>query len=253
MGYVEFVRFNIFPYGINTNMYSYYILHKILAIQNIQCETLGTLEQMFMEDGYHIEKINAQDQPMPTNPCDYSAIVILGGPMAVYDDLTYLKDEQELITKSIKDGIPLLGICLGSQLIAQAIGGRVYKAKKKEIGWHSVYLTPSGRNDLFRGNTQEIINVFQWHGDTYDLPTYVKILAYSDLYPQAFRIGSAIGIQFHLEVDESLIQTWMNEYHADVAAEKIRPEGILPAPSELDRLAAQCRQVYNNFAVVLKK
>jgi GMP synthase-like glutamine amidotransferase len=228
------------------------MLGKILAIQNIQCETLGTLEDMFMQDGYHIEKMNAQDHPLPNNPCAYEAIVILGGPMAVYDNLSYLKKEQELITKSIQSGIPLLGICLGSQLIAQAVGGRVYKAKKREIGWHNVYLTASGRNDLFKGSTQTM-RVFQWHGDTYDLPTKVKILAYSDLYPQAFRIGSAVGIQFHLEVDRTLIQIWMNEYHADLVAEKIRPESIFPAPSEIDRLAVQCRQVYNNFAGDLHK
>ena len=234
-------------------MYPHYMLHKILAIQNIQCETLGTLERMFMEDGYDIEKMNAQDHPVPTNPQDYEAIVILGGPMAVYDNLAYLEKEQELIVKAIKRSVPLLGICLGSQLIAQAVGGRVYKGKKKEIGWQNVYLTPSGRNDIFRGSTQKGIRVFQWHGDTYDLPINAKILAYSDLYPQAFRIESAIGIQFHIEVDGSLIQTWMNEYRADLMAEKIRPESILPAPSEIDGLAVQCRQLYNNFAIMLQK
>jgi GMP synthase-like glutamine amidotransferase len=211
------------------------------------------LEQMFTRDGYHIEKMNAQNEPVSTSPRGYDAIVILGGPMAIYDNLPYLQKEQELIRNAIKNDTPVLGICLGSQLIAQAAGGHVYKAKKKEIGWHNVYLTPSSRNDLFRGITQEMIRVFQWHGDTYDLPANVKILAYSDLYPQAFRIGSAVGIQFHFEVDEPLIRTWIKEYNTDLMAEKIRPERILPASCDLEQLAAQCRQVYNNFANVLQK
>jgi GMP synthase (glutamine-hydrolysing) len=229
------------------------VLPKILSVQNVGCETLGMFEQMFMQDGYHVEKINAQNDRVPVNPRDYDAIVILGGPMAVYDNLSYLQEEQELIRNTIMNDTPLLGVCLGSQLIAQAAGGRVYKAKKKEIGWDKVYLTPSSSNDIFRGITDKTIRVFQWHGDTYDLPANVKILAYSDLYTQAFRIGSAVGIQFHCEVDEPMIRTWMKEYNADLVAENIRPEHILPTPRDLEQIAAQCRQVYNNFARVLQK
>ena len=208
---------------------------------------------MFVHDGYHIEKVNMQNDPVPTSPLGYDAIVILGGPMAVYDNLPYLQKEQELIRNAMRNDTPVLGICLGSQLIAQAAGGRVYKGRKKEIGWHNVYLTPASSNDIFRGFTDKMIRIFQWHGDTYDLPANAKILAYSDLYPQAFRIGSAVGIQFHFEVDEPLIQTWMMEYSADLIAEKIKPESILPAPCELEELEARCRHIYNNFARVLQK
>jgi GMP synthase (glutamine-hydrolysing) len=229
------------------------VLPKILSVQNIRCETLGLLEGMFVHDGYHIEKVNMQNDPLPASPLGYDAIVILGGPMAVYDNLPYLQKEQELIRNAMRNDIPVLGICLGSQLIAQAAGGRVYKGRKKEIGWYNVYLTPASSNDIFRGFTDKMIRIFQWHGDTYDLPANAKILAYSDLYPQAFRIGSAVGIQFHFEVDQSLIQTWMNEYSANLITEKIKPDSILPAAGELEELAARCRQIYNNFARVLQK
>lgn len=222
-------------------------------MQNIGCETLGLLEQMFLHDGYDIEKVNTQNDPVPINPLGYDAIVILGGPMAVYDNLPFLQKEQELIRNAVKNDTPLLGICLGSQLIAQAAGGRVYKGKKKEIGWYNVYLTPASSNDIFRGFTDKMIKIFQWHGDTYDLPANAKILAYSDLYPQAFRIGSAVGIQFHFEVDEPLIQTWMKEYRADLTAERIMPESMLPASSEMEEIAAQGRRIYNNFTRVLQK
>jgi GMP synthase (glutamine-hydrolysing) len=228
-------------------------LPKILSVQNIGCEPLGLLEQMFVSDGYNIEKINAQNDFVPTNPLEYDAVIILGGPMAVYDNLAYLQKEQELIRNAIKNETPLLGICLGSQLIAQATGGHVYKGKKKEIGWHNVYLTPASSNDIFRGFTNKTIKIFQWHGDTYDLPANAKILAYSDLYPQAFRIGSAVGIQFHFEVNEHIIQTWMNEYSDDLSTEKIKPESLLPAATELEELTTQGRRIYNNFTRVLQK
>jgi GMP synthase-like glutamine amidotransferase len=208
---------------------------------------------MFVSDGYDIQKVNAQNDPVPTSPLGYDAVIILGGPMAVYNNLVYLRKEQELIRNAIKNETPLLGICLGSQLIAQAAGGRVYKGKKKEIGWYNVYLTPASSNDIFRGLTSKTIRIFQWHGDTYDLPANAKILAYSDLYPQAFRIGSAVGIQFHFEVDKHLIQTWMNEYSDDLITEKIKPESLLPAPTQLEELAIQGRRIYHNFTKVLQK
>ena len=107
---------------------------KILSVQNIRFETLGLLEHMFMHDGYQVEKVNAQNDSVPTSPLGYDAIVILGGPMSVHDDLHYLQKEQVLISNAMKNDTPVLGICLGSQLIAQAAGGRVYKGKKKEIG-----------------------------------------------------------------------------------------------------------------------
>ena len=225
---------------------------RILAVQNIACETLGAFEQMFRNDGFEIVKINAQSDPIPASSKGYDAIVILGGPMAVYDSFPNLLRERDLIRDAIKNDTPVLGVCLGSQLIAQAAGGRVYRGKVKEIGWHDVYVTPASSNDIFRGVTDKTIRVFQWHGDTYDLPASAKMLAYSDLYPQAFRIKSAVGIQFHLEVDKRLIESWMREYSAEVSAEKIKPESILSSQSDLEELLARCRTVYNNFTKILK-
>jgi GMP synthase (glutamine-hydrolysing) len=221
-------------------------------VQNVACETLGTLEHMFRADGFEIEQISAQCDPVPVTTKGYDAIVILGGPMAVYDNLPHLQREQDLIKDAIKSNTPVLGVCLGSQLIAQAAGGRVYKGKKKEIGWHSVYVTPASSNDIFRGIIDKTIKVFQWHGDTYDLPVNAKILAYSDIYPQAFRLGSAVGVQFHLEVDRPIIESWMHEYSAEVDAEKIMPESLLPSQSNLEELSKRCKTVYNNFTKVLK-
>jgi GMP synthase-like glutamine amidotransferase len=225
---------------------------RVLSVQNISCETLGTLEGMFRADGFAIETVDAQENRIPASSKDYSAIVILGGPMAVYDDLTYLQREQDLIRDAIKNDVPVLGICLGSQLIAQAAGGRVYKGRKKEIGWHKVSLSPAGRDTLFAGINEKETRVFQWHGDTYDLPSSATVLAYSDLYPQAFRVGSAFGVQFHLEIDRDLIRSWMKEYGREVKDERIQERDILPSAGDLEALLAKCKLVFRNFARMVR-
>jgi GMP synthase (glutamine-hydrolysing) len=224
---------------------------KILSIKNINFETLGTLERLFHLDGYQIENVEAQTETIPINAEQYVAIVILGGPMAAYDNkIANLTKEQELIRNAIKNEIPVLGICLGSQLIAQAIGGRVFRGPKKEIGWFEVTLTPGARENLFKGITDKTLRVFQWHGDTYELPSSAKIMASSNLYPQAFEFGSAVGIQFHLEVNNQMIERWLREYSEEIKREHIKPEDILlPEKTKyITDLYNACKVVHSNFS-----
>jgi GMP synthase-like glutamine amidotransferase len=225
-------------------------LRKVLSVQNISCETLGRLERLFRADGFEIENKSAQELESASS-AGYSAIVILGGPMAVYDNLPYLQKEQELILDAIKNDVPVLGVCLGSQLIAQAAGGRVFKGPKKEIGWFDVSLSEEGRSSLFAG-LDTPMKVFQWHGDTYELPKDVSVLAYSDPYPQAFKIGSAYGVQFHLEVDRSMIESWIQEYDAEVKTERLDRSSIAPRADEIEKLAERCQLVYRNFVRMVR-
>jgi GMP synthase (glutamine-hydrolysing) len=226
---------------------------KILSIQNIEFETLGSLEELIQSDGYEIENIEAQTEPMPQNTGDYTAIIILGGPMAVYDNLGYIIKEQELIRDAIKNKVPVLGICLGSQLIAQAAGGNVYKGSKKEIGWYNVTLNHNDQNDLFKDIKSKSMRVFQWHGDTYDLPSTATIMASSELYPQAFIIGTAVGIQFHLELNYKMIERWTHEYRQELNNENIKPENILSATKDVEDLYDKCKVVYSNFAKLMTR
>jgi GMP synthase-like glutamine amidotransferase len=228
------------------------MVDKILSIQNTSIETLGNLRDLMENDGYEISTIQAGIDDIPIDPRQYSAIIILGGYMSVYDNLTYLNAEQELIRKAHKNRVPILGICLGSQLIAQALGGRVYKGKKKEIGWHDVTINSNGLADIFKGTSSERIRVFQWHGDTYDLPNTSKLLAYSNMYPQAFRIDSIIGILFHLEVNYNMIRQWTEEYISEIKEENLSIEDILTdKKKEFENLLNSCKIVYSNFSKIV--
>jgi GMP synthase-like glutamine amidotransferase len=145
----------------------------------------------------------------------FDGLVIMGGPMGVGDiSHPYLADEIALLAAAVAAGIPVLGICLGAQLLAAALGGRVYRGERPEIGTGSVSLTPDGRADPVLGAAEvDELPVVHWHQDTFDLPAEAVRLARSRLYPnQAFRAGStgghAYGLQFHVEVDRELAGDW---------------------------------------------
>ena len=225
---------------------------KILSIQNIACETLGALEEPLRSEGYELYEIQAPSDQIPKGADEFNAIIILGGPMSVYEGIEYLKKEQALIWDANQKQVPTLGICLGSQLIAGALGGTVHRGIKKEIGWHDIHITSAGLNGLFKGFGQKDLRVFQWHGDTYTLPPNTKILAYSDLYPQAFQIGSAYGLQFHLEVTMGMIRTWLEKYKKETTKEGLNANSILPRKEdEIQELNTKCKKVWSNFSEII--
>lgn len=227
---------------------------KILSIQNISCETLGTLEDLLVSDGYFLVKIQAPEDLIPQSAIEFSAIILLGGPMSVYEGIPYLSKEQFLIRDAFRRNIPVLGVCLGSQLIAGALGGTVYRGVRKEIGWYDVKITDKGLDNLFKGLEQKELKVFQWHGDTYTLPYDAVVLAYSDLYPQAFRIGSAYGLQFHLEVTADMIKVWTEEYREEIRREGIELEKIIARNSDkIEELNKNCSLVWSNFSDIIQR
>lgn len=186
----------------------------VLAIQNTNNEGIATLGKLFEEDGFGITTVLAKKEKIPSmNP---RVIVILGAPESANDDLPYIKDELALIQNAVKNEIPVLGICLGSQLIAKAFGAKVYQGKKKEIGFYSdIEFDNTTKSRLFK-DIQSPATVFHWHGDTFDLPDNAIRLAHSkDYQNQAVKVGSAIGIQFHLEVDAPTIQLWLDKSRDD--------------------------------------
>ncbi len=142
-----------------------------------------------------------------------AGLLFMGGPMSANGDLPFLRREQAIIRDAVEAGKPVLGVCLGAQLIARALGAQVYRNPETEIGWAPVYWTEAARHDpLFHGVTEPEI-LFHWHGETFDLPAGAARLASSELCRnQAFRIGSDVyGLQFHLEVTPDMIADWCAE------------------------------------------
>ena len=180
----------------------------VLVVQNTRIESSGYLGELLSSDGFDITSINAKHETIPNKK--FSLVVILGAPESANDDFPYLIEEQELIKNSVNDDIPVLGICLGSQLIAKTFGAKVYRGPTKEIGFYHDLMF-SNDSKLF-GGFKNPFTVFHWHGDTFDLPTGATRLALSENYPnQAFQYKSAIGLQFHLEVNEQMVNLWLDK------------------------------------------
>ena len=155
-------------------------------------------------------------------------LIIMGGPMGVNEEnkFKWLKAEKDFIKRAIAAGKTILGICLGSQLLAEALGAKVYPNKEKEIGFFPVIKTAAGKQDELFMAVPESWNVFHWHGDTFDLPEGASLLFTSiACHNQAFRKGNCIGIQFHPEVDAPLIQSMVaNERHELIKAGFVQSE-----------------------------
>jgi len=189
-------------------------MRRLLVFQHVPHEILGTLDPLLRDHGFRIRYVNFGRHPETVPDLDrYHGLIVLGGPMNC-DQVTryrHLATEVATIQAAVRVGKPVLGICLGSQLLARALGAHVDRHHTKEIGWYDVAPTDEGRKDpLFRhfGASERI---FQWHGDTFAIPHGAVHLASSDACAhQAFRFGhNAYGLQFHLEVDEPMVRRWL--------------------------------------------
>ena len=187
---------------------------KILVFQHVPYEPLGTLDPLLKSSGFRIRYVNFGREPESRPSLDgYAALIILGGPMNSSEIKSYpnLITEMEIIREAVDRNISVLGICLGAQLLATALGGSVERNPTREIGWYDVDLTAAGANDPVLSMFSEVQRVFQWHEDGIELPPgSVHLAASKASNVQAFRHGDhAYGFQFHLEVNQSLIERWL--------------------------------------------
>lgn len=181
---------------------------KVLVLQNSKIESIGTLGSLLESDGFRLQTIYAKKEKIPTE--NFSLLIILGAAESANDNLSYLSDEQKLIRKSVEKKIPVLGICLGSQLIAKAFGAKVFTGPKKEIGFYND-IEIDNNSKLFSGISSPM-TVFHWHEDTFSLPDNSTRIAHSENYPnQGFVYESAAALQFHLEVDKALVELWLDK------------------------------------------
>lgn len=197
-------------------------MEDILVFQHDPQEDLGIFAHVLGRHQLSLRYIRFfQDEMPPEDWEDVRALVILGGPMGAQEENQYpfLKWEKTIVRTALKQGIPILGICLGAQLIAAATGGEVYQGNFKEIGWYPISITIEGQMDSLLGYLPEKPTVFQWHGDGFDLPKGAQRLASSVYYDnQAFRIGRNVyGLQFHLEATPTMIERWMDHHWKELA------------------------------------
>ncbi len=228
---------------------------KVIVLQHVANEGLGIIEPILAKRDLipQFVKLYEGDE-VPESIDRVAALIILGGPMSVNDveNHPYIKDEIRLIQDAFRFGTSILGICLGAQLIAKAAGATVYKGKEKEIGWYDISLTPSGKRDPLFGSMPDTLKVFQWHGETFDMPVGATRLATSDLFPnQLLRVvGHAYAMQFHLEVDEPMIRSFIEAGAEELAELKgaIDPDAILnDIPKYIEELNEHGRRFLDAF------
>jgi GMP synthase (glutamine-hydrolysing) len=211
---------------------------RVLVLQHIACEPPGVFEDVLAERGHELVRVELDEgEPLPAGSWD--AIVAMGGPMSVNDEdeNPWLAGEKAAIASHVRAGRPFWGSCLGAQLLASALGARVYAGPAPEVGVLAVELTAAGVDDPVLGALPPAIDTLQWHGDTFDLPEGAVLLASSPAYPhQAFRVGSAAyAVQFHVEVTEEMGEEWAGvPAYADYADRVLGPGGS-------DRLLAEFR------------
>ena len=188
----------------------------VLIIKHVDIEGPGLIKDYLTQENIPYQMINLGAGGHLPKLDDWTHIVILGGPMNVYEEDRYpfLRKEDLFIKEAIQRGKSVLGICLGAQLIAKALGAKVAKASVKEIGWYEVSLTEEGARDRMFCLLPRAFPVFQWHEDTFEIPKASKLIITSSSVPhQAFRYGENVyGLQFHLEVTKEMIQEWMKTY-----------------------------------------
>lgn len=213
-------------------------MKRLLVFQHVPHEILGTLDPLLKDAGFRIRYVNFGRTPdARPDVSKYDGLIVLGGPMCISQAAAHphLQTEIDAIRAAMELHKPLLGICLGAQLIAAALGARVHRNPVKEIGWYDVRPTPEAATDPLFRYFEQPTRIFQWHGDTFELPVGAVHLAASEACAnQAFRFGDrTYGLQFHLEVDEALIQRWLKtpvhvreleSLAPTITAERIRQE-----------------------------
>jgi len=197
-------------------------MEEVLVFQHDPFEGLGFFAEVLEKQGADYRVLRLFHGEMPAEDWQHiGALIILGGPMSVGEEesFPFLRWEKRIIRAAIDEAVPMLGICLGAQLIAATLGTKIFHGPVKEIGWSPISITPHGQVDSLLGYLPESATVFQWHGDGFELPNGAIHLASSVNYKtQAFRVGKSIyGLQFHLEVTPAMVERWIDERSKDLA------------------------------------
>jgi len=197
-----------------------------IAIRHLNFEDLGTLAPILAQRGIALSYLDAGvDDLAHFDACAPDLLIILGGPISACDEENYpfILDELQLIKRRLSADLPTLGICLGAQLIARALGANVYPGPAKEIGWSALTLTEAGLHSPLRHLDAVHTQLLHWHGDSFDLPTDARLLASTDLYRhQAFSWGQhTLAFQCHPEISTAGFERWLIGHTGEIAAAQI--------------------------------
>lgn len=189
---------------------------KVICLQHVPFEGPGAFATALAKRGVSIEHSLVPKDGLPRDTGDL--LIVMGGPMSVNDSDSWIAEETDFIRSSLLSHKPVIGVCLGSQFMAKALGATIRSGKALEIGMTSVRLTNDGKADPVFGNSPESLDVFEWHGEVFDLPKDCVSLAESDIAPlQAFRYGDrAYGLLFHMEMEEGGIDSLCRECATDL-------------------------------------
>ena len=224
----------------------------VLAFRHAPLEGIGCISGALARHNVCCHPIDLYIDPDAALNLDGAAgLILMGGPMSANDDLAWIPRELAAIREAAARGIPVLGICLGAQLIARALEARVYRNPEKEIGWAPVRFAEAAQVDALFHGFSGTETVFQWHGETFDLPQGAELLAVSDACRhQAFRWGANVyALQFHLEVTPEIIAEWLR---ADAACGELREASAPIDPcAHSARLAEIAETVFDRWCGLL--
>lgn len=236
---------------------------RLLVFQHVASEPAGTLDPFLRGSGFRIRYVNFERTPdADPDPRRYDGLVVLGGSMNVdqADDFPHLNTEVELLKEALAREMPVLGICLGAQLLASALGAEVHPAPVREIGWYPLQPTPAAGEDALLRHVTHGQHVFQWHSYTFALPPgAVHLASTATCANQAFRHGStAYGLQFHPEVDQGLITRWLSvpanreELEASLEADHAR-QVHADTHSYIGAATAASTRLFGDFAALFRR
>lgn len=195
---------------------------EILVLQHVAPETPGRIGRAGLAAGHTLRIVRSfLGEPVPKTLEGAAGLVVMGGPMGVYerDRFPFLHDELRLIEQALRLECPLLGVCLGSQLLAHALGAGVRPGPRKEIGWHGLTLHEAAGSDPVLSGAPRTFTALHWHGDVFDLPAgAVDLGRSSQTALQAFRYGpNAWGLLFHMEVTEAMVAAMVDAFSEELA------------------------------------
>lgn len=238
------------------------IMRPVLVFRHVAHESLGVVELALREAGLVYSYLDlSHEAPRSFDPHQLAGLIVLGGSMNTdeTDEYPFLLHEVNWIRAAVDHDLPVLGICLGAQLLAKSLGARVVRNAVKEIGWYEITRSPEATDDPLFAHFAPRETVFQWHGDTFELPAGAVQLANGELCAQqAFRYGrAAYGLQFHVEVTSEMIDCWLDEPSGcqEIAAldyidaARIRRQ----APEKLPAMHRLAGRLFGNFAALCRE